>query len=195
MLVAIIAISLLALIFGLLLGYSSIRFHVEENPIAEKISEMLPQSQCGQCGFPGCTSYAEAVAEGTAPVNGCPPGGETTMLSIAELLGIDPMPMGNSDGDEEVSGPVVAFINEQDCIGCAVCLKNCPVDAILGTTKQMHTIISAECIGCEACVEPCPVDCISMQPIPVTINNWAWPLPGNAPDEMATMETVQSRVA
>ncbi len=193
MLIAIIAISLLALFFGLLLGFSSIRFHVEENPIAEKISAILPQSQCGQCGFPGCSSYAEAVAEGTAPINGCPPGGEATMLSMAELLGIDPMPIGE-DGSG-TTGPVVAVINEQDCIGCAVCLKHCPVDAILGTTKQVHTVISAECIGCEACVKPCPVDCISMQPILVTINNWAWPLPGDEPDEPTTPAILQSGVA
>jgi electron transport complex protein RnfB len=194
MLIAIIAISLLALFFGLLLGYSSIRFHVDENPIVEKINEMLPQSQCGQCGFPGCSSFAEAVAEGTAPVNGCPPGGESTMLTMAELLGIEPMPMGEA-GDDKPTGPIVAVIDEQDCIGCAVCLKHCPVDAILGTTKQMHTVITAECIGCEACVEPCPVDCIYMEPIPVTINNWAWPLPGDEPNEMETPAALQSGVA
>ncbi len=185
MLVAIIAISLLALIFGLLLGYSSIRFHVEENPVAEKIAELLPQSQCGQCGFPGCTPYAEAVVEGNAPINACPPGGQCTMEAIAEILGVDPVPMGAED--EEEKGPAVALINEQECIGCAVCLKYCPVDAILGTTKQMHTVISHECIGCEACVEPCPVDCISMMPIPVDIGSWTWPLPApGEPGEIAT---------
>ncbi len=191
MLIAIIAISLLALFFGLLLGFSSIRFHVEENPIAEKINEVLPQSQCGQCGFPGCGPYSEAVAEGNAPINGCPPGGESTMLAMAEILGIDPMPMGE-DG-AEVTGPVVAVIDEADCIGCAVCLKHCPVDAILGTTKQMHTVITVECIGCEACVEPCPVDCIYMEPIPVTLANWSWPIPDS--DVAATEPTLQSGAA
>jgi electron transport complex protein RnfB len=187
MLVAIIAISLLALVFGLLLGYSSIRFHVEENPLAEKIDQVLPQSQCGQCGFPGCTPYAEAVATGNAPINGCPPGGDTTMEAMAELLGVDPVPMG-AEGEEE-AGPTVAVINEQECIGCAVCLKYCPVDAILGTTKQMHTVIAHECIGCEACVEPCPVDCISMQPIAVDAGSWAWPMPSpGEPGEIATPE-------
>jgi electron transport complex protein RnfB len=187
MLVAIIAISLLALVFGLLLGYSSIRFHVEENPVAEKIDQLLPQSQCGQCGFPGCTPYAEAVATGNAPINGCPPGGETTMEAMAELLGVDPLPLG-AEGEEE-AGPTVAVINEQECIGCAVCLKHCPVDAILGTTKQMHTVIAHECIGCEACVEPCPVDCISMQPIAADAGSWAWPMPSpGEPGEIATSE-------
>ena len=188
MLVAIIAISLLALFFGLILGYSSIRFHVEENPVAQKIDELLPQSQCGQCGFPGCTPYAEAVADGNAPINGCPPGGESTMLAIAELMGVDPMPMG--EGDDEVAGPVVAVINEQECIGCAVCLKYCPVDAILGTTRQMHTVIQNECIGCEACIEPCPVDCITMEPIPVHLGNWGWPMPAEGePGEIAVPAT------
>ncbi len=191
MLIAIIAISCLALGFGLLLGFSSIRFHVEEDPMAEKINELLPQSQCGQCGHPGCHPYAEAVVDGSAEINGCPPGGEATMISIAELLGVDPVPMG-AEGEESV-GPLVAYIREDECIGCTMCIKACPVDAIIGSTKLMHTVITNECTGCEACVEPCPVDCIDMLPIAVDIRNWTWPVPGkDVPGEVAIPEKRQA---
>ncbi len=184
MLIAIIALSCLALIFGLVLGYSSIRFHVEEDPMAEKINELLPQSQCGQCGFPGCGPYAEAVASGAAEINACPPGGEATMISIAQLLGIDPVPMG-AEG-EEAPVPSIAYIREEECIGCTMCIKACPVDAIIGSTRLMHTVIADECTGCEACIEPCPVDCIDMQPIAIDIRNWTWPLPSkDVPGEIA----------
>lgn len=184
MLIAIIAISCLALGFGLLLGYSSLRFHVEEDPMAEKINELLPQSQCGQCGYPGCHTYAEAIANGSAEINACPPGGEATMISIAQLLGIDPVPMG-AEG-EEAPPPSTAFIREEECIGCTMCLKACPVDAIIGSTRQMHTVIAEECTGCEACVAPCPVDCIEMKPIAINIRSWTWPLPDkDVPGEIA----------
>ncbi len=187
MLVAIIAISCLALAFGLLLGFASKRFHVEEDPLAEKISELLPQSQCGQCGYPGCGPYAEAIASGSAEINKCPPGGESTMISIAQLLGIEPVPMG-AEG-EESSLPSVAFIREEECIGCTMCLKACPVDAIIGSTRMMHTVIVDECTGCQACVAPCPVDCIEMRPTDVTIRNWTWPVPGKeVPGEIAIPE-------
>ena len=176
MLSAILAISLLGLAFGLLLGYSNIRFHVEEDPVAEKINDLLPQSQCGQCGYPGCLPYAEDVAKGEAPINMCPPGGESTMVQMAELLGVEPLPM----GAEEEAGDVqrrVAVIDEAACIGCTVCIKACPVDAILGATRVMHTVISDECTGCEKCLEPCPVDCIALQPVDSGVEGWAWPFP------------------
>jgi H+/Na+-translocating ferredoxin:NAD+ oxidoreductase subunit B len=191
MLIAIIAISCLALGFGLLLGFSAIRFHVEEDPIAEKINELLPQSQCGQCGFPGCGPYAEAIANGTAEINTCPPGGESTMISIAQIMGIDPVPMG-AEGEESAL-PTVALIIEKDCIGCTVCIKACPVDAIIGSTRLMHTVIIDECTGCQACVEPCPVDCIEMKPTDVTIRNWTWPTPNkDVPGEIAMPEPRQA---
>ncbi len=192
MLIAIIALSSLALVFGLVLGYSSIRFHVEEDPMAEKINELLPQSQCGQCGFPGCQPYADAIAAGNAEINSCPPGGEATMISIAQLLGIDPVPMG-AEG-EEAPPPSTATIREEECIGCTMCLKACPVDAIIGSTRMLHTVIEDECTGCEACVEPCPVDCIDMVPITVDIKNWTWPLPNkDVPGEIAV--PMQSQAA
>lgn len=191
MLIAVVAISCLALVFGLLLGFASKRFHVEEDPIAEKINELLPQSQCGQCGYPGCWVYAEAVASGSAAINLCPPGGEATMISIAQLLGIEPVPM-DAEGEESTL-PTVAFIREDECIGCTMCLKACPVDAIIGATRQMHTVIVDECTGCQACVAPCPVDCIEMKPTDVTIRNWTWPAPGkNTPGEIAMPEPRQA---
>jgi len=106
------------------------------------------------------------------------------MVSIATLLGVDPVPMG-SEGEEE-KPPSVAVIDEQECIGCTICIKYCPVDAIVGATRLMHTVIASECTGCEKCVEPCPVDCIYMEPIKIDIKNWNWPIPeGEVPGEIA----------
>jgi electron transport complex protein RnfB len=164
----------ISLVLGAVLGYSAIRFKVEGNPLVEKIDAVLPQTQCGQCGYPGCKPYAEAIAKGEADINLCPPGGEEGIHKLAELLGVEFKPFGEGKGPR---ARAVAFIDENTCIGCTLCLQACPVDAIAGAAKQMHTIIAAECTGCELCVEPCPVDCISMQPIPEDISNWKWPYP------------------
>jgi len=175
MLTAILTLSLLALCFGLLLGFASIRFRVEGDPIVETIEALLPQTQCGQCGTPGCRAFAEALTRDEAEINGCPPGGESTMIALADLLGKDPIPMGEAVSQESVK--TLAVIREDECIGCTLCIKACPVDAILGTTKQMHTVIAKECTGCGLCVPPCPVDCIDMVPETVNTNNWKWPYP------------------
>jgi len=175
-LIAVLALSSLALALGLLLGYASQRFRVEGNPVVDKIDSLLPQTQCGQCGYPGCRPYAEAIAAGNAEINKCAPGGETTILSLADLLGKDPVPLDESL-DEKL--PSVAVIDEQLCIGCTLCIQACPVDAILGAAKQMHTVIDSECTGCELCIPPCPVDCIRMDPIPQDITHWKWPFPGS----------------
>jgi len=164
----------LAVVFGLLLGYAAIHFKVEEDPIVDKIDNILPQTQCGQCGFPGCRPYAEAIAEGEA-INRCPPGGESTIHSLADLLGRDFEPLDAEHGQEDIKK--VAFIREAECIGCTKCIQACPVDAILGAAKQMHTIIVDECTGCDLCVEPCPVDCIEMIPLKTTVQNWYWSQP------------------
>lgn len=176
MLTAILALGVLATLFGILLGYSSIRFKVESDPLVERIDELLPQTQCGQCTFPGCRPYAEAISNDEADINQCPPGGETTMLALADLLGRDPVPL---DGVEEGAEPIktVAVIDEQTCIGCTLCIQACPVDAILGAAKQMHTVIADECTGCDLCLPPCPVDCIEMVPIAETVDTWKWPYP------------------
>lgn len=164
----------ISLVLGAVLGYSAIRFKVEGNPLVDKIDAVLPQTQCGQCGYPGCRPYAEAIAKGEADINKCPPGGEEGIHKLAELLGMEFKPFGEGAGPK---AKAVAFIDENTCIGCTLCLQACPVDAIVGAAKQMHTIIASECTGCELCVAPCPVDCISMQPIPVDISNWKWPYP------------------
>ncbi len=173
--IAIISLTLLALAFGLLLGYAAVRFKVESDPIVEKIDAVLPQTQCGQCGFAGCRPYAEAISNGEADINRCPPGGEATILAMADLLGVEPKPLDPEAG--EVKEPHVALIDENTCIGCTLCIQACPVDAILGAAKHMHTIIQKECTGCELCIEPCPVDCISMIPVKKGLEQWKWPYP------------------
>ena len=168
---AVIAIGALALIFGLVLGYASIRFKVEGDPLVEQIDAVLPQTQCGQCGYPGCKPYAEAIAEGD-DINKCPPGGEATIKKLADLMGVEPKPLDAAHGEEDVKK--VAFIREDECIGCTKCIQACPVDAILGAAKHMHTVITDECTGCDLCVDPCPVDCIDMVPIAQTTSTWKW---------------------
>ena len=180
MLLAILAMATLAAMLGLVLGYAALRFRVEGDPIADRIDKILPQTQCGQCGFPGCRPYAEAVAKGEAEINQCAPGGETVIIALADLLGRDPLPVG--EGGEKPKQ--VALIDEQECIGCTLCLQACPVDAILGAAKSMHTVIASECTGCELCVKPCPVECIHMAPITENIDNWRWPYPGSASGEI-----------
>lgn len=128
---------------------------------ADRIDAILPQTQCGKCGYHGCRPYAEAIAAGEADINRCPPGGEEGIRELADLLGVEFKPF----GDDIVLKPdSVAFIDENLCIGCTLCIQACPVDAIAGAAKQMHTIIASECTGCELCVPPCPANCISMLP-------------------------------
>ena len=175
---AILAIAILAGIFGLLLGYAAIRFRVEGNPIAEQIDALLPQTQCGQCGYPGCKPYAEAIANGEASINKCVPGGTTTVIALAELLGREPEPM---EGVGIEKPKAIAVIDPQECIGCTLCIQACPVDAIMGAAKQLHAVIASECTGCELCLKPCPVECIHMVPIQTATHNWKWPYPAQAP--------------
>jgi Na+-translocating ferredoxin:NAD+ oxidoreductase subunit B len=129
---------------------------------ADDIDALLPQTQCTRCGYTGCKPYAEAISSGAAGINQCPPGGSPTIAALARLLHRGVLPLNPANGSE---GPtLVAQIDEVACIGCAKCLPPCPVDAIVGARKQMHTVISALCTGCELCVSPCPVDCIRMVP-------------------------------
>ncbi|MBE0483498.1 MAG: electron transport complex subunit RsxB [Bacterioplanes sp.] len=172
---AISIVALLALIFGGILGFAAVRFKVEGNPIVDQINQLLPQTQCGQCSYPGCKPYAEAIANGEK-INKCPPGGESTIQALADLLGVEPEPLDAEHGAEKAV-PTVAFIREDECIGCTKCIQACPVDAILGAAKQMHTVIADECTGCDLCVEPCPVDCIDMIPVSTNISNWYWQAP------------------
>ncbi|MCW9697913.1 MULTISPECIES: electron transport complex subunit RsxB [unclassified Avibacterium] len=164
------AISVLALIFGAILGLASIKLKVQADPIVEKIDALLPQSQCGQCGYPGCKPYAEAIAQGDV-ITKCIPGGQPLVVKIADLLGVD---VPATEFDEEDNAAKVALIHEAMCIGCTKCIQACPVDAIIGTNKAMHTVIPDLCTGCELCVAPCPTDCISMIKIEQDIDHWDW---------------------
>lgn len=175
MLTAILALGILAGLFGLLLGYSAIRFRVEGDPVVDQINAILPQTQCGQCGYAGCRPYAEAIAAGEADINQCPPGGEAGIRALADLLGRDFKPLNAEHGVHKEK--MVAVIDENLCIGCTLCIQACPVDAIIGAAKHMHTVIEQECTGCELCVEPCPVDCIHMVPVKQDIATWKWPSP------------------
>ncbi|MEI6412966.1 MAG: electron transport complex subunit RsxB [Pseudomonadota bacterium] len=176
MLLTIAAVTLLTLILGTLLGFAALRFRVEGNPIADQAEKILPQTQCGQCGFAGCRPYAEALAQGETPVNLCVPGGPTVAVALAELLGQDPKTIGRL----EEKPKAVAYIIETECIGCTLCLQACPVDAILGAAKQLHVVLKGVCTGCELCLPPCPVDCIRMVPTAGTLRTWRWPVPGTA---------------
>ena len=145
-------------------------------PTVDDIDALLPQTQCTRCGYSGCRPYAQAIAAGEAPINQCPPGGAATIEALATLLARPALPLNPANGTE---GPMlVAQIDEQACIGCAKCLPPCPVDAIIGAHRQMHTVVLALCTGCELCVAPCPVDCITMVPR-ATLPNAA-PAPGAA---------------
>jgi electron transport complex protein RnfB len=138
--------------------------------LADQIEDLLPQTQCTKCGYPACRPYAEAIAEGTANYNQCPPGGAEGIGRLAALLGKPVIALNPVNGIERERP--VAFIDEAACIGCTLCIQACPVDAIAGAAKQMHTVIPELCTGCDLCVAPCPVDCIAM--VPVTENKTGW---------------------
>jgi len=136
-------------------------------PLIDQIDALLPQTQCRQCGFLGCKPYAEAIARGEADINQCPPGGEEGVQALATLLGVKAKPL---DAERGLTLPKsVAVIDERRCIGCTLCILACPVDAILGAAKFMHTVIGSECTGCRLCLPPCPVDCITMERVAETL--------------------------
>jgi electron transport complex protein RnfB len=142
----------------------------DSKSLADQIEDLLPQTQCTKCGYPACRPYAEAIANGSANYNQCPPGGQEGIARLAHLLGKPVIPLNPVNGVER-SRPV-AVIDENLCIGCTLCMQACPVDAIMGAAKQMHTVIPDLCTGCDLCVAPCPVDCISM--IEVTPGRTGW---------------------
>jgi len=141
--------------------------------LTDRIDAHLPQTQCTLCGYPRCRAYAEAVAGGEADINRCPPGDEVTIQALAELLHVAPKPLDPHFGPHKRR--TRAVIDESVCIGCRKCIDVCPVDAILGARKLMHTVIAAECTGCELCLPPCPVDCISMEPVAIPADAGPWP--------------------
>ena len=136
---------------------------MKTDDLARRIDALLPQTQCTQCGYAGCRPYAQAIVEGDADINQCPPGGDAVVSHLAQLLGRAAKPLNPANG--AYRAPQVAVIDEDICIGCTKCIQACPVDAIVGASKLMHTVIASWCTGCELCIPPCPVDCIALAPV------------------------------
>lgn len=167
-LIAILSTLALAGLFAAGLRYASRKVRVEHEPMVDRIDRLLPQTQCGKCGHPACRPYAEAIAAGEDH-NRCPPGGKGTIRALSDLLDREVLPLDETYGEEQET-KTVAYIREDECIGCTKCIQACPVDAIVGAAQRMHTVIVDECTGCDLCVEPCPVDCIDMIPVAQTDN-------------------------
>ncbi|MFZ4539148.1 RnfABCDGE type electron transport complex subunit B [Propionivibrio sp.] len=172
MIIAIFSLSLLGLVLGLGLGFADRIFKVETNPFIAEVEAMMPGSNCGQCGFPGCASAARAIVEGEATVTICPPGGKNLATALATRLGVS-LDLSQVKDD----GPKIAFVAEELCIGCCRCSKVCPTDALIGAAKQIHDVLRDACTGCSSCIEKCPTEALSMKPIPVTLQHWIWPKP------------------
>ena len=162
----------LALGLGAALGWAASRLAPASERLVDEIDALLPQTQCGQCRYPGCRPYARAIAEGEADIDRCPPGGADTVRALAELLGREPRPLDPRYGAP--GPPRVAVVDESRCIGCALCLPACPVDAILGAPRFVHTVITDQCTGCELCLAPCPVDCIELLDVPRSAHHETW---------------------
>lgn len=169
---SILSLGLLGLLLGFALGFAAKFFRVEQNPLVEEITEMMPGSNCGQCGFPGCTPAAEAIVNKQASVTCCPPGGRSLAEEIANKLNV---PLDLSGVVEKP--PQYAQVNEHLCIGCSKCLKHCPTDAIIGANKQIHAVIVDACTGCEACIDACPTECLQMHTFAETLKTWRWHKP------------------
>ncbi|MEM7764574.1 MAG: electron transport complex subunit RsxB [Pseudomonadota bacterium] len=162
MLTPIIVLTSIALFCGACLTLAARSLPADGDAVVSEIDALLPQTQCAQCGYPGCRPYAQAIADGEAAINRCPPGGDATIAALARLLDRDIIAL---DADlPPPAPPMLALIDEAQCIGCARCLPACPVDAIIGSHQFSHTVVNALCTGCELCIAPCPVDCISMVP-------------------------------
>lgn len=162
--------------------------------LADAIDAALPQTQCTRCGYPDCRSYAQAIADGEAEIDRCPPGGAEGVVRLAAITQRAPRPLDASCGAE---GPLrLALIDEDWCIGCTLCIKACPVDCIVGSNKRMHTVIASQCTGCELCVPVCPVDCISMQPVDASVDaptGWAAWSPAQADDARLRYQQTRAR--
>ncbi len=175
MIAAVLSLTLLGIALGLGLGVAAKKFAVEGNPLIDELTALMPGTNCGQCGFPGCSGAAAAVAEGRATPTCCPPGGKALASELAEKLGLSLDLSGMVD-----EGPKIAHVSEEICIGCCRCIKVCPTDAILGAAKQIHNVIREACTGCAACIERCPTEAMVMKPVPVTLQHWVWPKPALA---------------
>lgn len=170
-LIACLVAAALALVIGAALGWAASRLPPATDRLVDRIDALLPQTQCAQCRYPGCRPYAEAIARGEADIDRCPPGGDSTVRALAELLDREPRQLDPAHAHDSAA-VVVAWIDEDRCIGCARCLPVCPVDAIVGAPRHMHTVLAAACTGCELCLAPCPVDCIALKPVPADRHRW-----------------------
>lgn len=175
MLLPVLILTALGLTLGLLLGLAARVFAVEGNPVAEEIGAMMPGTNCGQCGLAGCAAAAEAVAAGNVPPTVCPGGGVSLAQAIAAKLGVA-LDLAGLD----TTGPQVAEVAEDLCIGCCRCLKQCPTDAIVGASKQIHGVLHDACTGCGACATDCPTGAITLRPVPRTLQDWNWARPSFA---------------
>ncbi len=177
MLIPAIIFSVLASALGLILGYVAIKFKVNGNPLVDQIDAILPQTQCGQCDFTGCRSYAIAITKGEAQINQCPPGGQDGIDALAQILNVETLPLNKEFGESQLLGSqndmaTIRLVDEQFCIGCTLCIQACPVDAFVGAPKVMTTVIRDECTGCDLCIPACPVNCIYIKEINITLDNY-----------------------
>ncbi len=187
MLTAIASLTIMGLFLGGALSLAARFLSVESDPLADELEAMLPNLQCGQCGHPGCRPAAEALSAGEEKVTLCPPGGLALAAKLAEKLHIE------IDLSAEMSGPVVAFIHEERCIGCTKCILVCPTDCIIGAPKRLHTVLKDACVGCDDCVEVCPTGCIDMIPVPdkkVDVQSWNWPLPPSPQERLSSVKAI-----
>ena len=172
MIAAIVSLTVLGLAIGFSLGFAANHFKVDKDPLVDQIEAMLPASNCGQCGYPGCGPAAAALVQGQAVVTLCPPGGRALAEQLAVKLGV------NADlSNMKDSGPMLAHVREATCVGCTRCFKVCPTDAIVGAPKMIHSVIANACTGCGACVDICPTECLVMEEVPETLSTWRWPKP------------------
>lgn len=181
MITALTSLTVLGVVLGLTLGVAARVFKVEGNALVEELVDILPGSQCGQCGFPGCAGAAQALAEDKAPVTLCPPGGRAVAIALAAKLGVDADVSGVKD-----AVPMIAEVREELCIGCTRCFKVCPTDAIMGAAQQIHAVFREACTACGKCEEVCPTESVKLQPIPVTLHAWYWHKPLIQPMQIVT---------
>jgi Na+-translocating ferredoxin:NAD+ oxidoreductase subunit B len=175
MIFAVVTLTLLGIGLGFLLGMAGRYLKVDVGGLEAEIVAMMPGSQCGQCGFPGCAAAAAALAAGSAKPTLCPPGGRALAAALAARLGVDADLAGMVD-----AAPMYATVDEDICIGCCRCFKVCPTDAIVGAVKQIHGVLREVCTGCAKCVEACPTESLRLEPIPVTLQSWYWAKPAVA---------------
>ncbi|WP_006786496.1 RnfABCDGE type electron transport complex subunit B [Thiorhodospira sibirica] len=175
MIEAIITLTTLGMLLGLLLGIAAKRFKVEKDPLVEEIEALLPGSNCGQCGLAGCAIGAQAIVDGKAPITLCPPGGKALVRQLADKLKVDVDMSSLAD-----KPPAFARVREEHCIGCTRCFKVCPTDAIIGAPKQIHSVLLNACNGCGSCAEVCPTSCVEIDPVKPTLGTWCWPKPVSA---------------